>query len=111
MAAAAHSLNAASSSSAVARLALRARRNANLPHRVAQSRRDTRGAFRFGAGPACDSDPTTHFAFVLQIRLTEFRGEISLFAKDNPVMKDHGERHHKEQRDPRSPARSTAERR
>src|SRR5205823_9389825 len=90
MAAAAHSLNAASSSSAVARLALRARRNANLPHRVAQSRRDTRGAFRFGAGLACDSDPTTHFAFVLQIRLTEFRGQISLFAKDNPVMKDHG---------------------
>src|SRR6266581_4356552 len=40
-----------------------------------------------GARLAYDSDPTTHFAFVLRIRLTKFRGEISLFAKDNDVMK------------------------
>jgi hypothetical protein len=42
------------------------------------------------------SDPTTHFAFVLQIRLTEFRGKISLFAKDDAVMKDYGEGYDKE---------------
>jgi hypothetical protein len=36
----------------------------------------------------------------LQIRLTEFRGEISLLAKDDPVMKDQGERDDKQQRDP-----------
>jgi uncharacterized protein (DUF885 family) len=29
---------------------------------------------------ACDSDPTAHFAFIKQIRLTEFRREVSLFA-------------------------------
>ena len=47
-----------------------------------------------------DSDPTAHSAFVLQIRLTEFRGEISLFAKDDAVMKDQRERDDKEQRNP-----------
>ena len=47
-----------------------------------------------------DSDPTTHFAFVLQIRLTEFRGKISLFAKDDAVMKNQRERDDKQQRDP-----------
>ena len=43
-----------------------------------------------------DSDPTTHFALVLQIRLTEFGGEISLLAKDDPVMQDQGERDDKQ---------------
>ena len=47
-----------------------------------------------------DSDPTAHFAFVLQIRLTEFRGQISLLAKDDAVVKDHGERDDKQQRNP-----------
>jgi hypothetical protein len=46
------------------------------------------------------SDPTAHLAFVLQIRLTEFRGEISLLAKDHAVMKNQDERDGKEQRDP-----------
>ena len=46
------------------------------------------------------SDPTTYFAFVLEIRLTEFRGEISLFAKDDAVMKDQRERDDEEQRNP-----------
>jgi hypothetical protein len=55
---------------------------------------------RVGRRTPSDSDPTTHFAFVLQIRLTEFRGEIYLFAKDHAVMKDQGERHNEEQRDP-----------
>jgi hypothetical protein len=36
----------------------------------------------------------------LQIRLTEFRGEISLLAKDHAVMKNQGERDDKEQRNP-----------
>src|SRR5690349_16347313 len=54
----------------------------------------------FIAELACDSDPTTHFAFILQIRLTEFRREISLFAKDHAVMKDQEEGHYKKQRDP-----------
>jgi hypothetical protein len=53
-----------------------------------------------GAELALDSDPTTHFAFVLQVRLTEFRGEIAFFAKNDAVMKDHSERDDKEQRDP-----------
>ena len=38
--------------------------------------------------------------FILQIRLTEFRGEIFLFAKDYTVMKDQRERNDEEQRDP-----------
>jgi hypothetical protein len=46
------------------------------------------------------SDPTAHLAFVSEIRFTEFRGEISLLAKDHAVMKNQGERDHKEQRDP-----------
>jgi len=45
----------------------------------------------------CGSDPTTHLAFVLQIRLAEFRGEIPLFAKDDTVMKNQRERDDKEQ--------------
>jgi hypothetical protein len=40
---------------------------------------------------ARDSNPTTHLAFVLQIRLAEFRGEISLLAKDHAVMKNQDE--------------------
>jgi hypothetical protein len=47
-----------------------------------------------------ESDPTTHFACILQIRLTEFRSKISLFAKDDSVMEDQSERDDKEQRDP-----------
>src|SRR5262245_10723231 len=39
-----------------------------------------------------NSDPTAYSAFVLQIRLNEFRGEIFLFAKDDAVMKDQRER-------------------
>ena len=49
---------------------------------------------------ARESDPTTHVAFVLQVRLAEFRGEISLFAKNYAIMKDQRERDDKEQRDP-----------
>jgi len=49
---------------------------------------------------ACDSDPTTHLAFVLQVGLTEFRGEISLLAKDHAVMKNQDELDDKEQRNP-----------
>src|SRR5260370_16389128 len=49
---------------------------------------------------ARDSDPTTHFAFVRQIRLTEFRGKISLLAQNNAVMKDNSKRDNKEQHDP-----------
>src|SRR5262249_19667880 len=45
-----------------------------------------------------NSDPTAHSAFVLQIRFTESRGEIFLFAKDDAVMKDQRERDDKEQR-------------
>jgi len=41
-----------------------------------------------------------HFAFVLQIRLTEFCGEISLFTKNYAVLKNHNDRHDEEQRDP-----------
>ena len=43
------------------------------------------------------SDPTTHFVFVPQIRLTEFGGEISLFAKHNTVMENQNEGNDKEQ--------------
>jgi hypothetical protein len=46
------------------------------------------------------SDPTAHLAFVSEIRFTEFRGEISLLAKDHAVMKNQDERDGKEQRDP-----------
>ena len=49
---------------------------------------------------ARDSDPTAHLTFVLQIRLTEFRGEILLLAKDHAVMKNQDERDDKEQRNP-----------
>jgi hypothetical protein len=49
---------------------------------------------------ACGSDPTTHLAFILQIRLAEFRGEIPLFANDDAVMKNQRERDDKEQRYP-----------
>src|SRR5262249_24262494 len=55
---------------------------------------------RFSAELATYSDPTAHFAFVLQVRLTEFRREISFFAKDDAVMEGHSERDDKEQRDP-----------
>jgi hypothetical protein len=44
-----------------------------------------------GAELARDSDPTAHFAFVLKIRLTKL-SVISLFAKGDVEMKDHGER-------------------
>ena len=54
----------------------------------------------FTAELARDSDPAMHCAFVLQIRFTEFRGEISLFAKHDPVMKDQGERDDEQQCDP-----------
>src|SRR5262249_24571019 len=55
---------------------------------------------RFITELACDSDPTAHCAFVFQITITEFRGEISLFAKDDAVMEDQGEGNDEEQRDP-----------
>src|SRR5206468_1457146 len=45
-------------------------------------------------------NPTAHFALVLQIRLTEFCGEISLFTKDYAVLKNNNDRHDEEQRDP-----------
>ena len=46
------------------------------------------------------SDPTAHPGFVLQIRLAEFGGEISLLAKDHAVMKNQDEWDDKKQRNP-----------
>src|SRR5215510_12601346 len=57
-------------------------------------------ASAFCAEAARDSNPTTHFPFILQIRFIEFRCQMFFFAKDDAVMKDQAERNNKEQCDP-----------
>jgi len=53
-----------------------------------------------GASGSALSEPAAHFAFQFQIRFAEFVGEISLFAQDDAVMHDQGQRNDEQQRDP-----------